>query len=81
MNEVLLNIGAIVEVENVEKTRMLLIVAKRVINFNTMRAWDYYGVPYPDGAIKNRDGDENGYYFNHFEITKLFYKVILQLTS
>jgi hypothetical protein len=74
MKEVLLNIGSIVEVEYKDEKDYYLIVGKRVINIRTMKAWDYYSVPYPVGCKKDKDGlDENGFYFNHPDIDKIFY--------
>lgn len=74
MEDVLLSIGSIVEVEHEGEVENYLIVGKRVINFNTMKAWDYYSVPYPEGNKKDRDGsDANGFYFNHNNIDKINY--------
>jgi len=74
MDDVLLNIGSIVEVEYKGKIGNYLIVGKRVINFRTMKAWDYYSVPYPDGIRRDRDGsDDNGFYFNHPDIDKIIF--------
>ncbi|APU87259.1 DUF4176 domain-containing protein [Clostridium botulinum] len=52
MKEILLNIGSIVEVEHQGEIKNYLIVGKRIINFNSMKAWDYYSVPYPEGIKK-----------------------------
>jgi hypothetical protein len=72
MDEVLLNIGSVVEVEHREELEKYIIVGKRVISFKSMKAWDYYSVPYPDGLKKDRDGsDENGFFFNHTDINKI----------
>lgn len=74
MNEVLLNVGSIVEVEYKEKIGQYLITGKRVINFRNMKAWDYYSVPYPEGCKKDKEGnDDNGFYFNHPDIDKVIY--------
>lgn len=75
MQEVLLNIGSVVEVEdNNGEIKQYMITAKRVINFRTMKAWDYYSVPYPEGGRKDKDGnDDNGFYFNHPKISKIIY--------
>ncbi len=74
MEEVLLNIGSIVEVEHKGEVGNYLIVGKRVINFNSMRAWDYYSIPYPDGCKRDKNGqDDNGFYFNHPDIDKIIY--------
>ncbi|MDF2880145.1 MAG: hypothetical protein K0R54_702 [Clostridiaceae bacterium] len=74
LGEVLLNVGSIVEVEHKDATLMYLIVSRRIINWGTMRAWDYYSVPYPEGGKKDKEGyDDNGFYFNHYEIEKIIY--------
>ena len=80
--EVLLNIGSIVEVEHKGEAGNYLIVGKRVINFNTMRAWDYYSVPFPDGTVKDKEGkDDNGFYFNHPEIDKVIYECTIKVNE
>lgn len=74
MQEVLLNIGTIVEVEYQGESGYYMITGKRVINFRTMKAWDYYSVPYPEGNQKDKDGnDNNGFYFNHPDIDRIIY--------
>ncbi|MBD5631364.1 DUF4176 domain-containing protein [Clostridium botulinum] len=74
MKDILLNIGSIVEVEYQGEIQNYLIVGKRVINFNSMKAWDYYSVPYPEGSKKDSEGkDDNGFYFNHTDIEKIIY--------
>lgn len=80
MEEVLLNIGSIVEVEHKEEIGQYLIVGKRVINVRTMKAWDYYSVPYPEGCKKDKEGiDDNGFYFNHPEIDKIIHVCNVQI--
>lgn len=74
MDEILLNIGSIVEVEHRDEIETYIIVGKRVINFRTMTAWDYYSVPYPNGIKRDKDGkDDNGFYFNHTDIEKIIH--------
>lgn len=74
MDDVLLPIGSIVEVEHKGEVENYLIVGKRVINFNTMKAWDYYSVPFPEGNKRDKEGrDDNGFYFNHSEIDTINY--------
>lgn len=74
MREVLLNIGSIVEVEHEDEVGQYLITGKRIINHRTMKAWDYYSVPYPEGGIKDKAGnDDNGFYFNHPDIDKIIH--------
>lgn len=71
----LLNIGSIVEVKCDDELGKYLIIAKRIISFNSMRAWDYYSVPYPEGLMKDKEGkDDNGLYFNHTDIENIIYK-------
>ncbi|KOY65495.1 DUF4176 domain-containing protein [Clostridium sporogenes] len=80
MKEILLNIGSIVEVEHQGEIKNYLIVGKRVINFNSMKAWDYYSVPYPEGIKKDREGrDDNGFYFNHPEIENITYTCNIEI--
>lgn len=75
MEEVLLNIGSIVEVEYDGKSEAYLITGRRVIHFKTMKAWDYYSVPYPQGVKRDKEGnDDNGFYFNHPDIDRVIYK-------
>lgn len=75
LDDILLNVGSIVEVEHKGEVGNYIIVGKRIINFRTMKAWDYYSVPYPEGARKDREGnDDNGFYFNHHEIDKVLCK-------
>jgi len=75
MKDVLLNIGSIVIINDDTDFDTYIIVGKRVINFNSMKAWDYYSVPYPDGLKKDKSGnDETGYYFNHSDINKIIYE-------
>ncbi len=74
MKDVLLSIGSIVKSECQGEIDTYIITAKRSINFNTMRAWDYYSVPFPVGGIKDKQGnDDNGYYFNHEDILNVLY--------
>lgn len=74
MKEVLLNIGSIVEVEYNDVAEPYLIVGKRIVNHQTMRAWDYYSVPYPAGARYDDEGrDDVGFFFNHYEIESVLY--------
>ncbi|MFT9496355.1 DUF4176 domain-containing protein [Anaerosolibacter sp.] len=80
MDDVLLNIGSVVEVEHKGEVGYYHIVSKRIINFNTMRAWDYYSVPYPEGGRKDKEGrDDNGFYFNHHEIDSVIYKCEVEI--
>ncbi|SFM09454.1 DUF4176 domain-containing protein [Pelosinus propionicus] len=74
MKEVLINIGSIVEVEHHGEVGNYLITGKRVIHFKTMKAWDYYSVPYPEGGKRDKEGkDDNGFYFNHPDIDKIIH--------
>ena len=82
MEEVLLNIGSIVEVEHKGEIENYIIVGRRIINFRTMKAWDYYSVPYPEGAKRDREGnDDNGFFFNHPEIDKIIYKCEVEIET
>lgn len=75
MKDILLNIGAIIEVEHDYVSENYIIIAKRSINFGTMTPWDYYCVPYPEGGKKTKNGeDKNGFYCNHEDIDKILYK-------
>jgi hypothetical protein len=50
------------------------ITAIRSINFNSMKAWDYYSVPFTEGNKKDKQGqDDNGFYFNHPDIDEIIY--------
>lgn len=74
MEEVLLNIGSIVEVEYNDEVGQYLITGKRIINHRTMKAWDYYSVPYPGGSRRDKEGnDDNGFYFNHPDIERIIH--------
>lgn len=74
MKDVLLGIGSIVTSECNGEIDTYIITAKRSINFNTLKAWDYYSVPYPVGGVKYKQGnDDNGYYFNHEDILKILH--------
>lgn len=54
MKDNLLNIGSIVEVENPNNDiEPYMIIGKRVINHETMKAWDYISVPYSYGYKRN----------------------------
>lgn len=49
MKDNLLNIGSIVEVEHSGETDAYIIMGQRVINHETMKAWDYISIPYEEG--------------------------------
>lgn len=79
MKEVLLNIGAIVEVENKSEGReKYLIIGTRVINPKSMKAWDYVAVWYPTGLVRTFKSDgqfvgDDFFYCNHPDIDKIIY--------
>lgn len=73
MEEVLLSIGSVVKVENKGENHYM-ISGKRVIDFNSIKACDYYAVPYPEGLQYRKDNENNGIYFNHPEIEKVIHK-------
>lgn len=80
--EVLLNIGSIVEVESEDELDKYIIIAKRIISFNSMKAWDYYSVPYPKGLMKDKEGkDDNGFYFNHTDIKSIIHKCDVEVEN
>jgi len=82
MKEVLLNIGSIVEVEHNGEFDNYIIIGKRMIHFKTMKAWDYYSVPYPEGSKKDKEGnDDNGFYFNHSDIDKIIHTCKVKIES
>lgn len=82
MEEILLNIGSIVEIEHRGDIGNYIIVGKRVIKFDNMKAWDYYSVPYPEGSRKDKEGnDDNGFYFNHPDIDKIIYKCDVKINN
>lgn len=79
MKEVLLNIGSIIEVENKDNEKeRYMIIGRRVINPESMRAWDYIAVWYPTGLKRtfksNKEllGDDF-FYCNHPDIDKVIY--------
>jgi hypothetical protein len=80
MDECLLPIGSVVKVEDPDDVLCeFMIVGHRVVNPNTMRAWDYISVNYPEGlkryfkSDKTHDYDDV-FYFNHYEIEKVVSK-------
>ena len=71
MKDVLLNIGSVVSRDIDGAAEQYLITGKRVINFKLMKAFDYYGVKYPEGSMIDKDGiDSNSIYFNHTDISE-----------
>lgn len=84
MKEILLNIGAIVEVENTDEGKeSYLIIGRRVINPDSMKAWDYVSVGYSTGLVRtfksnNEFGGDNFFYFNHPDIDKIVYDGVLE---
>lgn len=71
-NEVLLNVGSIIEIQEDIKAEIYVIIGRRIVNHSNVKAWDYYAVPYPQGIQKTEDGiDTNGIYINHNQIKRV----------
>lgn len=74
MEEVLFNIGTVVDVEtHKEEIERYIIIGKRQYNPNSGRSWDYIGVPVNEGYYMNcktqQPYDNNNlYFFNHTDI-------------
>lgn len=79
MIEVLLNIGSIIEVENSDnETETYLIIGRRIINHESMKAWDYVSVNYSTGLVrhfntKKEFAGDDFFYCNHPDIDKVVY--------
>lgn len=80
MKDVLLPVGTIVIPEiNGQENSAHMIIGKRCINPNSMKSWDYVGIPYPEGLkfYFSRCGNDfssqeyNYVYFNHTDIESL----------
>ncbi|MEC0393101.1 DUF4176 domain-containing protein [Bacillus subtilis] len=82
MNDVLLPIGSVFKAkepggsEESEDAIEYIIIGKRAINPNTMRAWDYIVVPLHEGFkneyTKHREEWENNtVFFNHIDIEEI----------
>lgn len=77
MKENLLAIGSIVKADiRDNEEQAIMIIGKRIVNPNSMKAWDYVGVDYPKGLIRhfNKENQFTGddfYYFNHPDILKV----------
>lgn len=56
MKDVLLTIGSIVTVNDDVDFDAYMIVGRRIVSFKSMKAWDYYTVPYPDGLQRDSQG-------------------------
>lgn len=80
MKDVLLPVGTIVipDIRSQENSTHM-IIGKRCINPDSMKSWDYVGIPYPEGLKFNfpRSGHDvsskeyNYVYFNHTDIERL----------
>ncbi|PLS18840.1 hypothetical protein CVD28_00110 [Bacillus sp. M6-12] len=76
LEDVLLPIGSLVKVTpHHDEQRLYMIIGKRIINHDSLRAWDYISVPFEEGAkrkiFKNMEHEENFFYFNHHEIEEI----------
>lgn len=74
--DVLLPIGSLVKVTpHHDEQRLYMIVGKRIINHDSLRAWDYISIPYFDGLKRKIEISmkhyENFFYFNHYEIEEI----------
>lgn len=83
MEDVLLNIGSLIEVENKDEGReTYMIIGTRVISPKSMKAWDYVAVWYPTGLVRTfkSDGEFVGddfFYCNHPDIDEIVHEAKL----
>lgn len=79
MNDVLLPIGSLIKATAPQSTQTLyMIIGKRIINHETLNAWDYVCVPFEDGFKREMKSCsshyDNFYYCNHTDIEHIQYE-------
>lgn len=85
LEEYLLPIGSIVVVESTEDIpQHYMVIGHRIVNHESMKAWDYISVGYPEGLKRyfkhDKEFDHDDYfYFNHYEIERVIHKNTVSL--
>jgi hypothetical protein len=79
LEDILLPIGSLVKATPTkDETKTYMIVGRRIINHESLRAWDYISVPFEDGLSRTIQKDmktfENFFYFNHFDIEEIVFR-------
>jgi hypothetical protein len=74
--DVLLPVGSLVKVTpHQDEQKLYMIIGRRIINHDSLRAWDYISIPYHEGLTRKIENDrknyDNFFYFNHFEIEEI----------
>ena len=82
MEDPFLSIGSVVIADVAQDEISFMVIGHRIINYESMRAWDYVAVDYPGGlkryfnSDKSFDCDQLAY-FNHQDIIKVVHEAVL----